>query len=815
MAPRPGTYQSSFTGGVVDPSLAKRSDLEVYERSLADGRNLDILPQGGVRGAAGSLDIGTVRGTLSALVPQTNTLAGGIVTAPAVLGQASFATDVLLAAFDLNDLKGSAYVTNGISVETTLDFVNWTALGPVADLDVKTRTRRFAAPPGAPRLVRAVRVRLVAGTAITVSLAGSAAFAEGTDLPLHRTVPFTYSASAAYDLIFTPGNIDVWGYNQSGNDVWLAAIPSPYAASHIYKINPDQSLESFKVDQSLDVMFLWHQEVQPWRIARLGLDTAWDSRPTPLVNIPRYDYGGVYTNGVTDQWRIEFVNWTSADYSGELTVLGEKTTAFTVAGLNWSGFAATLKTLIEALPNVETGISVVFESGTKFLVSFTGAGNEGPWATMTGLAISTTSAAITCSHVTRGVKGGEDIMSQSRGWPRCGRIWNQRLWMGGITQLPQALICSVAGEYYDLDTTRSSGENGLVLPLDVSADEAILELFSGRNFQIFTSAAEYWISDRSIDATKPPTIVLASKNGIAGGIPVVENEGTSLYVHKNRSVIMEYDYDLNASNYASLNISLLSSFLVTNVRDAALQRANQASDANRYLLVDEAGRLVVWSILRAQSQQAPCPRITDGLFKSVSVNGRNEITVTVERMINGVKKLVVERIKSGLLLEQSVIKTLVPASNLVTGLERLEGASVWVIADDSPIGPFTVASGSLTLPNAVSSVSVGRFVPPVGETLDLPIAMSGNVVMKRKRRVHTIRADLLESTSFAISANGGSTFDVPLVQHDDSRSTPELQRSYTGERVLTNLQGWSYGGRVRFTQLRPGRFLLRSLTLEA
>jgi hypothetical protein len=33
--------------------------------------------------------------------------------------------------------------------------------------------------------------------------------------------------------------------------------------------------------------------------------------------------------------------------------------------------------------------------------------------------------------------------------------------------------------------------------------------------------------------------------------------------------------------------------------------------------------------------------------------------------------------------------------------------------------------------------------------------------------------------------------------------------------VLSGLPGWTYGGRVRFGQLRPGKFVLRSLTSEA
>ena len=78
-----------------------------------------------------------------------------------------------------------------------------------------------------------------------------------------------------------------------------------------------------------------------------------------------------------------------------------------------------------------------------------------------------------------------------------------------------------------------------------------------------------------------------------------------------------------------------------------------------------------------------------------------------------------------------------------------------------------------------------------------------------------MRAKLFNATSFAVGANGGRLYDVALHGHDSDHTTGELTRPVAGEFALTGLQGWSYGGRVRFSQLRPGTFTLRSLTIEA
>jgi hypothetical protein len=56
---------------------------------------------------------------------------------------------------------------------------------------------------------------------------------------------------------------------------------------------------------------------------------------------------------------------------------------------------------------------------------------------------------------------------------------------------------------------------------------------------------------------------------------------------------------------------------------------------------------------------------------------------------------------------------------------------------------------------------------------------------------------------------------VPLRGHDADLDVAELDAPFTGDRVLSGLPGWTSGGRVRFGQLRPGKFVLRSLTSEA
>jgi hypothetical protein len=813
MAPRQGQNQASFTGGVVDATLIERSDLEIYARGMASARNLEVLPQGGVRNADGTVELGLARGALQAITPASNTLAGGTATGNRTLGTMTFSAALQLAAFDITDITCTP-ATGTYVVETSNGGASWAQLGPTVTLETKTRSRRFALAPGSTVLADRVRVRVIDASAVatTITLGGSAAWTQSSSVPPARVRSFTSSRDAVYDFVYTPLNIDVWGYDGAGADVWLAAIPSPLTAAYIETQAADGTFETFTFTQSLDTEILFHKDVQPWRIFRLGTDTDWDARAVSFTNMPLHDYGGTYS-GVTDIWEVELVNWTSAAF-GVLTIAGEDSIGFQLdpAALSATRIAA-IKAAVESAPNVKAGVTVTNVAGQRYRVEFTGTGNEGPWTTFTGRVGNLATAAISCTRLQRGIAGGEAIMSSTKGWPRCGCFWQQRLIMGGLKNLPSTLLVSVTGEFFNLDTTRAQADNGLVLPLDVDADEVISRVYPGRHLQVFTSSGEYWFSDRAVDATQPQTVVLGTRNGIAGHVPVSENEGTTVYVHNNRAMVLEFQYSNEQQNYDSLNFSLLSSSQVKDVRDAAMQKASVASDANRLLLVDGQGQLIVYSLLRAQNIQAPVPRVTDGTFVSITVNGRNEPTVLVKRAIGGVQTLLVERIRAGTVLDQSVTST--PSGTAVTGLTRHEGATVWAIADRSPVGPFTVTAGAITLPVAASTAIVGRWTAPAGETLDLPTDVGPRVVATRRRRVHTVRCSLSGTTSMALAANGGALFDVPLRGHDADLDVAELDAPFTGDRVLSGLPGWTYGGRVRFGQLRPGKFVLRSLISEA
>jgi hypothetical protein len=242
----------------------------------------------------------------------------------------------------------------------------------------------------------------------------------------------------------------------------------------------------------------------------------------------------------------------------------------------------------------------------------------------------------------------------------------------------------------------------------------------------------------------------------------------------------------------------------------AVRRTTENISCNLQAIVLQSGEARLVSLLREQEVTAYARRTTHGLFKAVSRNGRNELSFILDR--NGNRTL--ERMESGLLLDEAIDLTLSPASATVTGLSRYDGREIWLIGDGDVFGPYTVSGGAVTLPKAVSEVTAGTWKAPVVDTLPPPRDIGPNTVLKRKARIHTVHIALDDTTSLAISTNGGPLKEVSLFRYGVLADVPELSQGFTGIIKIGGLRGYADEPFVRISQLRPGRLNIRSITVE-
>lgn len=806
MVARPGQYQASLNAGELSPSVWGRSDIKQFYSGASLMLNVEPVPQGGFATMPGTIEAGRARGPL-ALIPPTGVFSAvGPHVAPATIFQASFAA-IKLDCVDVLGLTSTIPTPGLLRVEFSTDGVTWFPFGQPFSATTTPRNRRVALPPGQGVVAIAARLRLfgVPSGAVTFGLAGFQPLAEiGYKPEVARIFEHTYSVEDAFTIVLTPGHADIWK-----GDVFQTSVATPVSAA---------ILPTLTREQSLNTMLLWHVDLMPFRILRRDNDYDWSGDSAPFVNLPLVDYGATYGNIVEDAWRIT-ITW-SAGPAGlilELDINGEQAQGVELAtGPDWTNFAINLKAAIEALPSVAPGVDVTFAlpggSTATIDLSF-GDGNAGKRFALVPRISNITTAASIASHLTLGDPGGEEIMSVTRGWPATGNLYQGRLDLAGFKSEPGAVLASVSGEIYDLNTLIENPAGALLFRLDSNGAERVQHLARSKHLMIFTNEAEYFVSDRAIVRGTPPNTPQSSRNGSAPGVRPVESDGGILYVGKSRSIIYTAAYSDVSQSYESDPISLLASHLNTQIKSTALQRSSLSTDASRFWIVRDDGQMTVGVMIRNQDVTAFVRFVTDGQVRDVCVDGGNVTWLLIERQVGVSRQIIRERVSPDAILHQERNFVFGAPTAIVTGLGSMEGAAVWAFADGYATGPFVVAAGAITLPEPATTVIVGRWTPFIADTLPIPRLIGERVVLQRPVRVHTVRVHLLGTTSIAIGANGRPPRDVALLRGGQASDQPIQPTS--GPFSAQGLMGWSDDGIVRFTQVRPGRAHVRNLTVEA
>lgn len=611
-----------------------------------------------------------------------------------------------------------------------------------------------------------------------------------------RLVPFKTSTGTSFEIALRNGGADI--LSKAGI---TASLSLPFTSAQLPQIT---------WTHRQDTLFLFHEDQKTKRV--IATDSGWKVDDLPYEDIPNYDYGGSYSNAVAAEWELEFVGF-EADDKFRMTISGQDTPAIIMPdGLDWGALATTIKEAILKLPNVASGIEVTSAEAKKIKIKFSGNDNAGDGWAISGSSINKSDAAIVAYKLAVGKAPGEPIISAGRGWPRCGMFFQQRFFAGGFKSRANNWMASIVGRYFSFDSRIKEANGSFVVPLDSEGGEKINHLIAGRNMLVFTTEREYWISERTIDKTKPTVHVEASTHGTKAGVPVVKNEGAAIFCHKSGSVLSEFRYTDVDGNFVSQPISILSPHLFKNVSDMALRRAELSTDANLLGVLNKQGEMRAGYLLREQDVTA-FGRITsdDAKFRAVCVNGRDEMSLITERSNNRY----LERFDRDAMLDASKFFTFSQAQATIDGLQHLEGRSVWVIGDGEIYGPHIVKNSKIELDIAVSAAEVGLFFPPKVTTLPPPREIGPHTVLRRKGRIHSVWLSLVDTTSIAVAANGGEAVDVDLRHYDGDMDKSELDDGFTGMVELRGLQGYEDEPTVTITQIRPGRMTVRSITIEA
>lgn len=585
-----------------------------------------------------------------------------------------------------------------------------------------------------------------------------------------RKVRFEFSVTQQYTIVFIGSSALIY---KAG--VLQSTETTPYS---------DADIRALTFAQSYDTLLIFHPSYAIRALVRGGSDTSWSVSTWTVNNAPTTAFSGPVSGGGT---------LTLSAYTGEgVTATASAGTPFASAAVGWGvsyrgGYLRITAKTSDLI--VEGDVTVDFPNdGTTPDVA-----DAGDWFLE------------------------EPSWSATRGYPRCGAFFQERLVVGGSTELPNRIWSSVTADPNDFETTKAGTENvdsgfsGAAISGDVAT---IRRIHAGRNLMFLTDSGEFYEPNSDREAVTPDNLTIrrATNRGMDGLIDPWEVDGGLMFIQREGKALREFIYNDVEQNFQANEISLLWSHLISSPVDMAYRRAANTETTDLILIVNSDGTVACLSTLRSQQVNAPSLWLTDGKVLAISEEG-GLLYWLVER--GG--SILLEELDDNLYVDSAVTGG---AASSASGLSHLEGETVDVVLDGAQQQQQVVASGAVTFPRAAAvSYQVGLPWPEVltdragpltfGVRLLTPIPDSPRGPRFGQRiRIVAATVQLYETTVCRVNGNA-----VPFRALGSMLLDQSIQ-PYTGRKVVHGLAGWSREIDVTIGEAAPGAWTLLATALE-
>ena len=572
-----------------------------------------------------------------------------------------------------------------------------------------------------------------------------------------RLIAFEFSTSDSYMLCFT--NNTMYVYKNK-------ALVHTQTSTGIVSANLDQMCWT----QSADTLIVVNEDMQPRKIVR-NTDTSWTISAITFDSIPKYAFTLTTTNPAG--------SITASDVSGKVTITA--TSAVFNSGHVGQYINASPQGRAKIVKfNSSTSVNVV----TEFPFFDTTATTTGNWELETGY---------------------ESVWSGTKGWPISVTFHQGRLYFGGSKSRPSTIWGSKVGLFFDFEAIEGLDDDAVEATLDTNTFNAITDIISGRDLQVFTTGGEFYVPQEGLTPITPTDFFFSttSRNGSREGVRVKSLESGVLFIQRQGKALSEIAYSDTQLTYVTSKISLLAGHLLKGPKRMDIRRA-VATDENDLLLIvnEDDGTMAVFSLLRLQNVIAPSEFTTDGSYIDVGVD-ITDIYSVVKRTDSGSDKYYVEVFDSERLTDSAVVGTTSTTANMA----HIEGSVVNVLSDGYVENNQTVpAGGTVTFVNPpTTSSEVGLPIDIQVKTMPLNIKAQAGTRIGFRKRVVEVNAILLNTQNLVINGNlvpirslGAGGLDTAV---------PE----FTGTKVLHGILGYSNDGQITVTQSAPLKFTLLGL----
>jgi len=771
--------QSSFVSGELSPLLKGRIDLAQYYQGVQTAKNVVIVPQGGMKRRPGTEYVQTVLNTLTrnttvATAPNGGTAAnvnddndstvctttvGISTTNPYVVCKFDLGSATAVEFFDVRNVFLSAGTSSEFKIQSSTDDVTYTDAASVPLLGVSTQDFRLFVG----KTARYWRLARIGSTDLTTSVVSV-----GTVAPIEQTatasnfkmLDFSVEDDRHYLLLLTENNIRVF----RAPNTHVADIKTTIASADVPNV---------RATQVENVALLFQENTIPQRLINLGTDIDWFIDNVPFTNVPQYDYNDSSSPTPVNDVQVMTLAAFVAGDKFQIDIEGVVSKNITFAGDatadEQAATVANIQRNIQEMPVMgETGVTVARTGATQYSITV---GGESAKDFELYAAFATTGTASKTIAFTKSANGSprkEDVWSATRGYPKTACFYEGRLVLGGTRSKPQSLFFSKSGSFFDFDIGDGDDDEAIFVTISSRKLNDIVDVFPGRNLQVFTSGAEFAVTSKPVTPSSAQVAPQTSHGAL--NVETQDVDGSTIFVDRNGKSIRDFVFSFNEDAYITQDLSVLASHLITQPIDMALLSGTQSDDANWVFFVNADGNGVILNTLRAQDITGFTRWEARGSIEGVCVVDE-DLYLVRRRTINSVVVKFLERWNFDHKMDASIKIEPTASQTVLTGLDYLEGETVQIVADGVVLQERDVSGGSITL----ESSETGYDVVEVGLNFNIevkPMPLNTNVGsgqnQMRLKRVVRINSRVYQSSGVYVNGNAvpirafGAAPDTPL-----------------------------------------------------
>ena len=778
--------QNAFTSGVLSPLLKGRIDIEQYYQGLETATNWVLLPQGGIRRRPGTEFIQKALPVLARNVTVCTMPEGGTAssvsddndaTSTTTTTNLSTVASYVVAKLDLGaatyievaDVRGiflTSQTSTEFVVQSSDDDITYTDRATVPLLGVSTQDFRLSTRVSA-RYWRLARIGATDLGTDKVTLSDFNLWELTATLSNVKLKDFSVETDRHYLFSITDGNCRIF---RKGTNDHVADIKVSYLSSNV---------DDIRDVQSESVMILLQEDNIVKRIINLGTDTDWVIDNVPFTNVPQFDYNDdLSPTPISDVQVLTFTAFVAGD-TFQIDVDGILSKNITFAGDSSAdertSSSDNIRKNLQDMPNFgETGVSVSRTAVLEYTITTGGESSEA-FELFSGFPTSgTATKSLAFTHTTTGSPRKENVWSATRGYPKTGCFYGGRLVFGGTKSKPQSVLLSKAGSAFNFEIDEGDDDDAIFTTISSRKLNNIVDVFPGRNLQIFTDGSEFTVNTVPLTPTTFSITPQTSHGSL--NLEAKEIDGSTVFADRNGKSIKEYIFSFQEDAYTTRDTSVLSPELIKSPTDIAILGGTSSDDANWIFICNNDGSAAILNTLRSQDINGFTEWATSGFINNVVVVD-DELYMSNKRTVGGVESNFIERWDFNHFVDNGLTIDNPTSATTLSGLDHLDGETVKVSAinENNPLSVIVlddraVTSGSITLTTEEAQylkIQVG--ISYTSTLKPMPINTnigSGQNAMRRKK---IVRMNMRTFNTSGLDVEG---IPLPVRYFNDSTDSP-------------------------------------------